>query len=381
MKTQTTKSNKTVYRWLGKKPTFGHERVGIFRPICLFFKHIFKPETAVDHCDLWTMFRVKEREAIRIAKQIADIIEIDYTRLEGEAFLTAFSTLCRSCTPDCINKIFHLMFRRPVFFNRSIGSDTVRWMASLPTTTDQDITVSVSPIKVEYLNEFCVRASILTECGPYISAKFTTIEDDAEATATTSGRFEFYVSADHVFNREWDLPGVMRYTVTASLEYNPNTRIGSSGSFVQEIIRRCVEDVLLDKTLWSGDFGESRPKKGSPYYRATIGYSGLMFVNRVEKMVPVRASSARQFIEEYAISKRSEEGTEESFEDVSNFDISGDRAEISTDKSAFTITVYPPLDGHPKRKPASKAVTVDVQCTMPEDGKSIGGNDSEKEGK
>lgn len=343
---------------VGIRYKFGKERRGIFRRIRNFFAHVIKPETSVDDGSLWLMFREKEHKAMQIVKSVADVIEMDYTRVQGEEFLTAFSTVIHACTPDCINKIFKMMFRRPVFFDRSISMDVIRWLVSIPSVLDKNITLSISPIKVEYLSEFCIRANLLTESGPYISANFTTTQDQGSTNAETAGTFQIYTPADSVFNEEWALPGVMRYSVTVTISYVENTNIGLNTSLLMEIARRCVEDVLCGKSLWCGYFGEDRPlscKKGFFYYKAVIGYVYPEFFDRVEDMIQVKRKTTTVKVEEYSANP----GADVNFTcDNSNFEISSDSTDVSSPEKPFIITIYPPLEDRQKKSAVS--TTVDV---------------------
>lgn len=346
----------------GIRRKFGKEHCGIFRRILRWIKHMLKPETTVNDGDLWVLFRTNEHKAMGIAKSVVDVIEMDFTRTKGEEFLTAFTTLAHTCTPDTINQIFRMMFKRPVYFDRSLSRGTVRWLVSLPSAMDQNITLSVSPIKVEYLSEFCIRENLLTESGPYISANFTTKHDQGSTIVETSGTFQVHTAAEDVFGGEWNLPGVMRYSVTVSLSYVENTSIGLDTSLLMEIIRRCVADVLYGVPLWTGFFGEDRPstkKKGAYYYRAVVGYIHPEQFDRVEgNLIQTAKKTTTVKTTEYAATLGASPDT---ICENPHFEISSDKVEVSQPEHSFMITIYPPLEDLPKKTPVN--TTVDVHHT------------------
>lgn len=344
----------------GSRYKFGNERLGIIRRFFSAIKHTVKPETSVDDGDLWVMFRTKENKAMQIAKSVADTIEIDYSRVNGEEFLSAFAVVCRACTPDCINKIFKMMFRKPVYFSKSFGSDVLRWIISLPTTSDKNITIDIKPVKVDYLTEFCIRAILLTDSGPYISAKFETSQESESPLITTTGVVELYVPARRVFFEEWDLPGVIRYTVVVSVTYMENTTLGTNEGLIMEIIRRCAADVLSSEPLWIGYFGEDRPqknKKSKPYYQAELRGGYDIPFDTIEDMTQVGGKVTSIKTVEFSAMTDAPVDTGLNVKD-SNFDISGDRTEVSPKEKSFMITVYPPLKDRPRKTPINTMVDV-----------------------
>lgn len=356
---------------LTERSDFGNEHVGWFRKVFTAMRQALLPESSVEDDSLWVMFRSDEDKAMKIAEEVSNEIEICFSRNSGEEFLNAYDTLCRACTPDCIDKIIRMMFKKPVYFEKGLGSDVIGWVASLPTSSDTPFEVAADPIKVEYLNKFYTKASLLTQDGPYISATFTTSRDAKKGCrgdmSLTTGLFEIYTAADTIFNMEWDIPGVIRYSATVSVMHATGTGIGSHQHLLMEIIRACVEDLVCSE-LWSGYFGEYRPqsdKRHRPYYRVALGFLHQEFPKSVDSMVKTDAHNTVASTVKYSASiKYNQEGVPLD----SNFKISGDRTEeCQQEGRSFTITVYPPLEDRPRRPPVNTMVDVchkDDECII-----------------
>lgn len=390
MKRKKVTKEKDVIKDSVKRTRFGTERVGIMRRSLTWVKRMVTPEASMEGDSLWVIFRTKERKAMKIAKDVADIIELEYSRENGVDFLNAFSRLCLSCTPDCINKIFGMMLKYPIYFKRDLSDTIITWMTTLPSSADHSFVVEVDPIKVDYLNEMYVRANMMTQTGPYIAAKFVTSQDNDNPLVVTRGVFNVYMDAGSLFNYDWDFPGVIRYSVSVSVQYIDETDMADQ-SMVMTIIRKCAANILLNP-LWEGYFGEDRPqtsKKSRPYYKATIGCSewaaSMDDLATSGNMVKTRESISRTMTEEYTAVRDyvRESATETDWvtSNKSNFKISGDMGDDAPAKS-FVITIYPPLEDRPKKTPVEPVINVhrsDDNSTSQSSDETEGGEYDEEE--